>query len=259
MDLTKNLWDTICVQMFCLGTSPLSVCVCETSEKVIVAVLLLSSPVGGRSWLPLLTSLPPLGTTLYYQSAVTMKLFSKHKTAMEADAEDSAAIAAPPPSAFQEATTTDERTTHQTKRGGRFSLFKKKSHESTDNNQGGDVECTSYTPPPLDAATLSGSAFEQASPGDEQPSKHQSKLFSSSLLKKSQSRSPTHEQALETATDDVDATHFDADNANNGEEGEDSQPKKRKVISTMVSSVLPKVEPLPWGTFFCLSVWCAVP
>lgn len=245
--------------MFCLGTSPLSVCVCETSEKVIVAVLLLSSPVGGRSWLPLLTSLPPLGTTLYYQSAVTMKLFSKHKTAMEADAEDSAAIAAPPPSAFQEATTTDERTTHQTKRGGRFSLFKKKSHESTDNNQGGDVECTSYTPPPLDAATLSGSAFEQASPGDEQPSKHQSKLFSSSLLKKSQSRSPTHEQALETATDDVDATHFDADNANNGEEGEDSQPKKRKVISTMVSSVLPKVEPLPWGTFFCLSVWCAVP
>ena len=25
------------------------------------------------------------------------------------------------------------------------------------------------------------------------------------------------------------------------------------------STVLPKIEPLPWTTFFCLSIWCAVP
>ena len=27
----------------------------------------------------------------------------------------------------------------------------------------------------------------------------------------------------------------------------------------IVSTVLPKVEPLPWSTFFCLSIWCTVP
>lgn len=27
----------------------------------------------------------------------------------------------------------------------------------------------------------------------------------------------------------------------------------------IVSTVLPKVEPLPWPTFFCLSIWCTVP
>lgn len=34
---------------------------------------------------------------------------------------------------------------------------------------------------------------------------------------------------------------------------------KATAFKTMVSSVLPKVEPLPWTTFFCLSVWCAIP
>jgi len=31
------------------------------------------------------------------------------------------------------------------------------------------------------------------------------------------------------------------------------------VLKRMVSFVLPKIEPLPWTTFFCLSVWCAMP
>jgi len=34
---------------------------------------------------------------------------------------------------------------------------------------------------------------------------------------------------------------------------------KGSTLSAMVSSVLPKVEPLPWATFFCLSIWCAIP
>lgn len=25
------------------------------------------------------------------------------------------------------------------------------------------------------------------------------------------------------------------------------------------STVLPKIEPLPWATFFCLSIWCTAP
>ena len=31
------------------------------------------------------------------------------------------------------------------------------------------------------------------------------------------------------------------------------------VLKRMVGFVLPKIEPLPWTTFFCLSVWCAMP
>ncbi|KAL3768770.1 hypothetical protein ACHAWU_006871 [Discostella pseudostelligera] len=30
-------------------------------------------------------------------------------------------------------------------------------------------------------------------------------------------------------------------------------------LMRIVSTVLPKVEPLPWPTFFCLSIWCTVP
>jgi len=34
---------------------------------------------------------------------------------------------------------------------------------------------------------------------------------------------------------------------------------KVKHFKRAVSSVLPKVEPLPWTTFFCLSFWCTIP
>ena len=34
---------------------------------------------------------------------------------------------------------------------------------------------------------------------------------------------------------------------------------KAKYFKRAVSSVLPKVEPLPWTTFFCLSFWCTIP
>eukprot|EP00571_Detonula_confervacea_P007225 CAMPEP_0172327990 /NCGR_PEP_ID=MMETSP1058-20130122/60117_1 /TAXON_ID=83371 /ORGANISM="Detonula confervacea, Strain CCMP 353" /LENGTH=905 /DNA_ID=CAMNT_0013045083 /DNA_START=218 /DNA_END=2935 /DNA_ORIENTATION=- len=34
---------------------------------------------------------------------------------------------------------------------------------------------------------------------------------------------------------------------------------KTAVFKHMVSSVLPKVEPLPWTTFFCISIWCTIP
>mmetsp|Transcript_28586 Transcript_28586/g.68827 ORF Transcript_28586/g.68827 Transcript_28586/m.68827 type:complete len:943 (-) Transcript_28586:155-2983(-) len=37
------------------------------------------------------------------------------------------------------------------------------------------------------------------------------------------------------------------------------EASKVTVLKAMVSSVLPKVEPLPWATFFCLSIWCAIP
>eukprot|EP00584_Thalassiosira_punctigera_P000831 CAMPEP_0172533624 /NCGR_PEP_ID=MMETSP1067-20121228/6258_1 /TAXON_ID=265564 ORGANISM="Thalassiosira punctigera, Strain Tpunct2005C2" /NCGR_SAMPLE_ID=MMETSP1067 /ASSEMBLY_ACC=CAM_ASM_000444 /LENGTH=844 /DNA_ID=CAMNT_0013318287 /DNA_START=162 /DNA_END=2696 /DNA_ORIENTATION=- len=34
---------------------------------------------------------------------------------------------------------------------------------------------------------------------------------------------------------------------------------KGSALKSMVKSVLPKIEPLPWTTFFCLSIWCAIP
>lgn len=40
-----------------------------------------------------------------------------------------------------------------------------------------------------------------------------------------------------------------------------SQPASalKQHMETFAKSVLPKVEPLPWTTFLCLSVWCAIP
>ena len=41
--------------------------------------------------------------------------------------------------------------------------------------------------------------------------------------------------------------------------GESTFSSTHSTIRKMVSSVLPKVEPLPVKTFVCLAVWCAIP
>ena len=42
------------------------------------------------------------------------------------------------------------------------------------------------------------------------------------------------------------------------QEGEEKL-SKAKSFKRVVGTVLPKVEPLPWATFLCLSVWCTIP
>ena len=43
-----------------------------------------------------------------------------------------------------------------------------------------------------------------------------------------------------------------------GNEKPKTKRRGRKLLK-LVSSVFPKIEPLPWPTFFCLSLWCTVP
>mmetsp|Transcript_12178 Transcript_12178/g.26281 ORF Transcript_12178/g.26281 Transcript_12178/m.26281 type:complete len:890 (+) Transcript_12178:181-2850(+) len=54
------------------------------------------------------------------------------------------------------------------------------------------------------------------------------------------------------------------DHTNKDDEDEDDNDlektsSKSDTLKKMVQKVLPKVEPLPWSTFFCLSMWCAIP
>mmetsp|Transcript_28484 Transcript_28484/g.59366 ORF Transcript_28484/g.59366 Transcript_28484/m.59366 type:complete len:918 (-) Transcript_28484:195-2948(-) len=92
-----------------------------------------------------------------------------------------------------------------------------------------------------------------------------SSLFSASLF-------PT---ATTRSTAKADTTKSDKNNKPNDDDDDDDEDaaivgdiasnvtlqvgSEVAALKNMVESVLPKVEPLPWPTFFCLSVWCAIP
>ena len=49
------------------------------------------------------------------------------------------------------------------------------------------------------------------------------------------------------------------DDTKSGDQRQKRTRAAAKSIKRVVSSVLPKVEILPWTTFFCLSLWCTIP
>lgn len=75
-----------------------------------------------------------------------------------------------------------------------------------------------------------------------------------------QNQDATVDNGLEQVYDEREDRH---DDTNSGEDEEDGTGESSKgCLSRLLGALLcifPKVEPLPWGTFAVLTVWCAIP
>lgn len=166
----------------------------------------------------------------------TMKLFNKPKTSPTESSDDAMA-----------------------KRQGRMlkTLFgvKKGSQQTDDYNDG--LECTSTASYNImkeeDAQEVNNSIQYKTEQSEEE-----TEIGNAISTSQSESSQIDNDMGIENSASDVTDTSIATEEGGNTT----TKKKKRRVVKKLLrsmSSVLPKVEPLPWGTFFALSSWCAIP